>query len=53
MSVRRGTSGSTMLERLGGSWPRALLDLVLIVGSILIAFALDADEGFFLGQTTP
>ncbi|HSM08296.1 MAG TPA: hypothetical protein VLA33_04680 [Gemmatimonadota bacterium] len=31
-----------MVERIGRSWRGALLDIVLIVGSILIAFALDA-----------
>jgi len=38
---RRASRGA-MLERLGRSWSGALLDLLVIVGSILIAFALDA-----------
>lgn len=38
--ARRG-SGS-MIERSGRSWSGALLDILLIVASILIAFALDA-----------
>lgn len=42
MSERNRGRQEAGLGRIGRSWSRALLDVLLIVGSILIAFALDA-----------
>lgn len=42
MTEDREAARGTMLGRPGRSWSGALLDILLIVGSILIAFALDA-----------
>jgi hypothetical protein len=42
MPIDRREERSTALDRIGRSWSGALLDILLIVGSILIAFSLDA-----------